>query len=85
MRASATGLEPFIFRLKGSHSKIGNLQGQVVVEQQILRLEVPVAYPERVKVMEAVDELLEEEGCLVRLEKSLRIDVVEQFSLRDVF
>lgn len=41
--------------------------------------------PERMKIVESVDKLLKEEGRLIRLEKSLGVYVVKQFSLSDVF
>lgn len=77
MRTSAAGLEPFIFRLKRSHPKIGDLQGEMIIQQQVLRLEVTVTNSKRVKVMETIDELLKEEGGLVGLEVSLCINVVK--------
>ena len=46
VRTSTTGSEPFIFRLKGRHSEIRDLEREIVVQQEILRLEVPMANSE---------------------------------------
>lgn len=84
MGTTTTGFEPFIFRLKRRHPEIGNFQGKIIIQQQVLRFEITMTNPKRVKVLKSVDELLIKKGRLIRLKKPLGVDIIEQFPLRNV-
>ena len=59
MRTSTARLEHPLSRFPSSHSKVGDLDVLVTVQQQVLRLEIAVADVESVAVVHGVDDLLE--------------------------
>jgi len=69
-------------------AKVGDLDGQTRVQQQVLGLEVAVHDHVAVAVLDAADDLLEEAARLVLRQAALLDDVVEQlaaFSVQGFF
>ena len=58
-RAATRGFQSAALFVKVAETKIHNFQRLIVVDEQVLRLEVPVANAQLVNIGDARDELLE--------------------------
>lgn len=78
--ASARCLECCAWLVEVAQAEIDNLQRLVVVDEQVLGLEVPVADSELVDVVDARNELLEVLACLLFLQFLVLHNEVEQLA-----
>lgn len=79
-RAAARCLQRVSRLVQVAESEVHDLQRPIVVDQQVLRLEVPVADAELVDVVDARDELLEVLAGLLFLQPLVLHDLVEELA-----
>jgi len=75
--AAARCFESCAWLIQVAQSEVHDLQRFVVIDEKILRLEVPVAYAELVDVVDAGDELLEVLASLLLLQLLILHDEIE--------
>ena len=80
-RRPAGGLEPLLFLVEVAEPEVDELDVQLVIQQQVLGLEVPVHDLQRVDVLNALHYLLVELASFDLLQRFLLHDVVEELSL----
>lgn len=80
MRAATAGAEERVAAFPSSHTKVGDLDVLVAVEEQVFRLEVTVSDVETMAVIDGVDNLLEVVDGLGNGETTAGNEVVEQFA-----
>ena len=84
MGGSTAGFQHSI-SLQSSHTKVGNLDVAVLVQQQILGLEISVTNVESVAVVDSIDDLQKVRGGLVFLQTALFDQIVKQLAALNVF
>eukprot|EP00968_Pinguiococcus_pyrenoidosus_P008168 scaffold576_cov260-Pinguiococcus_pyrenoidosus.AAC.32 len=84
VRGPARGAQKLSVLHEVAEAEVGDLDVVVRIEQQVLRLEVPMHDVVKVAVLHATDDLLHELSRLVRLQTALGNNVVEKLPARHV-
>ena len=84
MGAPASRLQHIALALPRGHTEIGDLDVLVRVEEKILWLKVPVSDVETMTVIDAGDNLLKIPAGLVRMQPTLRDEIVEELTPFDI-
>lgn len=85
MRASAGRVEPVADWLKRRHTEIGELDVVTGVQQDVLWLQVPMAYVKSMTIAKSGNYLTKQPDSFFFWERAFLGDIVEEFSAVDVF
>lgn len=84
VRRSTARLQQLSTALEGGHSKVGDLDVLLAVEEEVLGFEIAMANVEAMTVVHSRDDLLEVVQRLVGVKTTARDEVVEQLAAFDV-